>query len=369
MTSPKPLSIPETSQREAFQSRILHALSGAFDLYGVYLGDRLGFYEALSTHRPMTPAELAAHTRTQERYVREWLEQQAATGMLEVANGPAGARRYTIPAAHAEVLADPESLNYLAPVAQLFAGAVRPIDRLVHAYRNGGGVGYEEYGEDARHGQARVNRTMFLQQLGQEWLPAMPDVHERLLRPGARIADLGCGAGWSSIGMARCYPGAQVDGFDLDAVSIEMARANARDYSITDRVHFQQRDAGDPALRGQYDLAAAFECIHDMSNPVAALATMRRMLKPGGTALVVDERVNHEFRPGPHDPGGEDVDWMMYGWSMLFCLPVGMSETPSACTGTVMRPETLERYAREAGFTRIEIAPVENMLFRFYRMS
>ncbi|MEZ5355469.1 MAG: class I SAM-dependent methyltransferase [Bryobacteraceae bacterium] len=361
---------PSMSNVEAFQGRLLHSLSGAFDLFAIYLGDRLGFYHTLATHRPMTAAELAQATRTHPRYVREWLEQQAATGILEPMGGEtADDRRYGISAAHAEVLADPESLNYLAPMAQILNGVVRPMDKLIAAFRSGGGVSWEEYGADAREGQARINRTMFLQQLGQEWIPAMGDIHRRLGAPGARVADIGCGAGWSGIGVARCYPTAQVDGFDLDEASIGMARANARDYAVTDRVFFQHRDAADPSLRGQYDLAMALECIHDMSNPVAALRTMRRMLKPGGAVLVVDERVNHTFQPGPHDPAGSDVDWMMYGWSILCCLPAGMSEHPSACTGTVMRPETLERYAREAGFERFEILPVDHLFFRFYRLG
>jgi SAM-dependent methyltransferase len=181
--------------------------------------------------------------------------------------------------------------------------------------------------------------------------------------PPARVADIGCGYGWSSIGMARGYPKIHVDGYDLDAPSIEQARKNAVINKMSDRVTFETRDASDPALKGRYDLVTAFECLHDMANPVGALSMMRQLAGESGAVLVVDERVGHTFTPGEHD-----IEWMMYGWSVLHCLPVGMDGPSPAGTGTVMRPETLERYATEAGFKRVEILPIENFFFRFYRL-
>jgi 2-polyprenyl-3-methyl-5-hydroxy-6-metoxy-1,4-benzoquinol methylase len=196
-------------------------------------------------------------------------------------------------------------------------------------------------------------------------LPGVPDVHERLRSaPPARVADFGCGVGWSSIGIARTYPDAIVHGFDLDAPSIELAKQNAREHGVADRVKFEVRDAGDPALAGQYDLALAVECIHDMSDPVAALRVMRKLVGEAGSVLIVDERVADEFDP----PGGE-LEWMMYGWSILHCLPAGMADQPSAGTGTVLRAPQLRRYAEEAGFTRIEVLPIEADFFRFYRLQ
>ena len=197
-----------------------------------------------------------------------------------------------------EVLVDQESLNYLAPLARLVAGAVHPLAALLDAYRTGRGVPYADYGVDLREGQAGINRAMFLKQLGSEWLPALPDVHARLLAdPPARIADLGCGAGWSSIGIARSYPKALVDGFDLDDASIDLARDNARAAGLADRVTFHVRDAGDPELAGRYDLVAAFECLHDMAQPVGALKAMRQLAGERGAVLVVDERVGEPSPP------------------------------------------------------------------------
>jgi SAM-dependent methyltransferase len=353
-------------QREALMGRVLEATRGAFDLFGLYLGHRLGYYQALAGHGWTTTAELARRTHTNERYAREWLEQQAVGGIVEADGGATAAtRQFRLPAGHHEPLLHADSLNYMMPLAQLVAGAVRPLEAVVQAYRTGGGVPYEAYGNDLREGQAAINRPAFLHQLAQAWLPMMPDVDRRLrqAKPPARIADIGCGYGWSAIGMAKGYPAARVDGFDLDEPSIEAARAHAAEAGVAGRVQFQVRDAADPALAGQYDLVTAFECVHDMSRPVEALRAMRQLAGEGGAVLVVDERVGETF-----STPGDEVEWMMYGWSILHCLPVGKAEQPSAETGTVMRPGTLRGYAEAAGFRRVEVLPIENFFFRFYRL-
>jgi 2-polyprenyl-3-methyl-5-hydroxy-6-metoxy-1,4-benzoquinol methylase len=354
------------SRRDELVQRILRSTGGAFDIFTLYIGDRLGFYADLAAHGPSAPGEVAARTGTHERYVREWLEQQAVTGMLHVEDesAPAQSRRYALPPGSAEVLTDRESLNYLAPLPRLVAGAVRPLHRLLRAYRTGEGVPYALYGPDLVEGQAGMNRAMFLRQLGTEWLPAIPDVHRRLQEnPPGRVADLGCGAGWSCIGIARAYPRVHVDGFDLDEPSVALARANVAEAGLDGRVSIQHRDAGDSALAGRYDLVTAFECVHDMADPVAALRTMLHLAGKEGSVLVMDERVGEQFTAR-----GNEVEWMMYGWSVLHCLPVGKAGSPSAETGTVMRPDTLRRYAAEAGFCDLEILPIDNYFFRFYRL-
>lgn len=352
--------------RDALVERIVQSTSGLFDIFTMYIGDRLGFYQALADSGALTSSELAARTGTHERYAREWLEQQTVTGILSVEDAEASAelRRFSLPQGHVEVLTDRDSLNYMAPMAQLAAGAVYPLSALLDAYRGGGGVPFSDYGADMREGQARINRPAFLYQLAQEWLPIMPDVHARLQAdPPARVADIGCGAGWSSIGIARAYPKVNVDGFDLDEASVELARTNAAEYDLGDRLTFSARDAGDPTLTGRYDLVTALECIHDMSDPVGVLRAMRGLAGEKGSVLVVDERVGDQFTST-----GNDVEWMMYGWSVLHCLPAGMAEQPSAATGTVMRADTLRRYALEAGFSDIEVLPIDNFFFRFYRL-
>ena len=174
---------------------------------------------------------------------------------------------------------------------------------------------------------------------------------------------MACGAAWSSIAIARAYPKVRVDGFDSDEASVALARANVAGAGLAERVTISTRDAGDPALAGRYDLVTIFEALHDMSRPVDALRTVRGLLAEGGSVLVMDERVAETFTAP-----GDTIERMMYGFSVLCCLPAGLAEQPSAGTGTVMRPATLRRYALDAGFGHVEILPIANDLFRFYRL-
>jgi len=358
--------IDTDQQRDSFMERIMHSVAGTFDIFSIYIGDRLGLYRALAEGGPFTSTELARKTSTHERYIREWLEQQTVTGILEVEDELVDARkrRYSIPAGHVEPLISCNSLNYLAPLAQLIAGGVRPLPEILDAYRRGGGVPFSAYGADLREGQAAMNCPAFTNQLPKEWLPGIPDVNVRLEKdPPARVADIGCGHGWSSIGIAQGYPKVKVDGFDLDEPSITQAKMNAFINGVSDRVNFQVHDAGDPSLAGKYDLVTAFECIHDMSDPVSVLRAMRKLAAEKGVVMVVDERVGERF-----SVHGNEIDWMMYGFSILHCLPAGMDQPGSAGTGTVMRQETLKNYATVAGFKDVEILPIDHYFFRFYRL-
>jgi 2-polyprenyl-3-methyl-5-hydroxy-6-metoxy-1,4-benzoquinol methylase len=240
---------------------------------------------------------------------------------------------------------------------------VRNVPRLAEVYREGSGLGWAEMGPDAREAQAAANRPFFAGQLGAQVLPALPDA-DAALRAGGRVADVGCGLGWSSIGIATAYPAARVDGFDVDAPSVERARAAAADAGVADRVSFTVADAAGLRDRaGGYDLVTAFECVHDLADPVGVLTAVRALVAPGGTVLVADERVDETFTAP-----GSDVDRLMYGYSLTCCLPDGLSTRPSAGTGTVMRPDTLARYARDAGFAGVDVLPVEHDFFRFYRL-
>ncbi len=351
---------------EALVNSLFSASIATMELFAVYLGDRLGYYDALVA-APATSTDLATRTGTSERYAREWLEQQVIAGVLDADDtGDALTRVFSLPDGHVEVLTDRDSLNYMTALVRLTAGITLPLDALVAAFRSGGGVQYPDYGVDTREGIADMNRVMFINELASEWLPALPDIVTRLNDPGksARVADIGCGTGWSSIAIAQGFPRATVDGFDLDHASIVKARENAASLGLSDRVEFHLRDAGDLAQAGAYDLACAFECIHDMSDPVGALAAMRRLVGPGGTVLIADERVADRF-----GAIGDDVERLMYGFSVLHCLPVGMADAPSAGTGTVMRTDTLREYATAAGFEHLDVLPIDNLFWRFYRLT
>jgi ubiquinone/menaquinone biosynthesis C-methylase UbiE len=357
----------DTEKRDEFADRLFESTLGALDLVTVYLGEHLGLYRALADRGASTSAELAQATGTTERYAREWLEQQAASAIVEVddARLPARRRRYTLPPEHAEVLLDSDSLAYVGPLGRLVVGMARPVQAVGEAFRSGGGVPWEAYGDDVRTAQADFNRPQFLNLLASEWLPAMPDVHEHLQAdPPAHVADIACGAGWSSIAIAKGYPKVTVEGFDLDAPSIDAARLNALREGVSDRVHFAVADAAETAFEGRYDLVTVFEALHDMSHPVDALRTVHRLVAKDGAVLVMDERVAEAF-----ELPTTETERFLYQCSVLLCLPNGMAEQPSAATGTVMRAETMQRYAEAAGFSSVTVLPIEHELFRFYRLK
>ena len=342
--------------------RLFGSLLGVVDVMAVHIGDRLGWYRSLVDDGPATAPELASRTGTHARYAREWLEQQAVTGYLTLdRDGEHDERVFSIPPATAEVMTDTASLNHLAPFARMFAATGPTLPLLLEAYRAGGGVSWEQLGPDARESQADGNRPWYDARLA-DALAGVPDLHEALARPGARILDVGAGAAWSTIALARAYPEAVVSALDIDLPSVEMARANAAAAGVTLEIHHGDGADLDEA---SYDVAFAFECIHDMAQPVEVLASLRRVLAPGGCLVVMDEAVAETFAPD-----GDELERMMYGFSLLICLPDGMSRQPSAGTGTVMRPSVLRGYAEEAGYASTEILPIEDFGFwRFYRLT
>jgi 2-polyprenyl-3-methyl-5-hydroxy-6-metoxy-1,4-benzoquinol methylase len=347
---------------EEFAERVLEAAIHTTDVLAMYLGEKLGLYRAISQHGPVSRDELSRHAPIHWRYAQEWLEQQASAGILTVEAGEGADRRYALPVGHAEVLLDRDSLSYLAPLVRVMVAGARALPELLEAYRVGGGVSWAQLGDDARTGQADMNRPWFLQAIPTEWFPAIPGLEDRLTA-GARVADVGCGEGWSSIGIALAYPGVEVDGYDFDGPSVEAARKHAAEAGVSERVRFHQVDAATLEDEDVFDAVVGFEFIHDLPDPVGVLASMRRMAKPGAPVVVMDENVPDRLG---EDPTG--VEHLMYGFSLFVCLPDGMSHQPSAATGTVLRAPVMAAYAREAGFADAEVLPIENDLWRFYRL-
>ena len=345
--------------------RLFGATLGALELFSVYLGAELGLYRALALHGPQTPSELADRAGIAPRYAQEWLEQQAVAGLLDVRDpeAPADRRRYALDGEHARVLAEPDDAAHVAPFAHMLAGIGQVLPRIVDAYRTGAGVPYHVYGRDFRHGQGHINRPAFTHALPTHWLAAMPDVDERLRAGGARVADVGCGQGWSTIALAGAYPAATVDGLDSDDASIAEARRHAAEAGVADRACFLTGDATELPAHGPYDLVLVLEALHDLPHPVPALRAARAALADAGTVLVVDERVAETFTAP-----GDEVERMMYGWSVTHCLPTQLVEQPSAALGTVMRADTVRKLAAQAGYVRVDVLPVENDFFRLYRL-
>ena len=364
-----PMASDDTSAR-MLADRISDASLGLFDVATIYLGERLGFYRALDAAGPLTAGELAASTGTRERFVREWCEQQAASGIL-VCPDPGdepGERRFELPPGHAEVLARRDDPAYAAGGVLGLVAAVATVPDLPNAMRVAGpaepdGAGSATAESDAAEGLGEGNRPLF-QHLLAGWLASLPTVDARLrASPPARVLDVGCGAGWSSIAIATAYPLAQVDGVDADEASIAVARRSAEAEGLAGRVRFRVADGADPGVEGPFDLVTLFETVHDMTHPGAVLGACRRSLAPDGTCLVVDARVADRFTA----PAGR-IDRIAYGWSVVDCLPAVLGAEGTAATGAVMRPATLAAYARAAGFAGLEILPIEDPGWRFYRL-
>lgn len=356
----------ETDTRQALAERLIDATIHVLETLGVYLGLELGLYQALIELGAATEAEVAAHADVTPRYAREWLEQQAVAGYLACDDParPPEQRHYRLPAGHAEVLLDADSPYHTGPLASILAGIAGVLPQVLEAYRSGGGVPYAAYGPQLRRGIAALNRPMFLHELASSWLPAVPDLERRLrAAPPARVLDLGCGLGASSITLARAYPRAQVLGVDLDQASITEAHAAAAKAGVADRVTFAVGDATHITAQAPFELVTIFEALHDLGDPVGALRAVRAMLAADGSVLVADERVADAFT-APGDPG----ERFMYGWSILHCLPATLAEHPVEASGTVLRAPTVARWATAAGFGGFEVLPIDNPFWRFYRM-
>jgi ubiquinone/menaquinone biosynthesis C-methylase UbiE len=355
-------TVTATDRADALAERLSAAALGALELFSVYLGAELGLYDVLAHHGPLTAEELSRHAAIAPRYSDEWLQQQAVAGLLDVEHpDDTRRRRYRLPPQHARVLADADDPTHAAPFAHMLAGIGGVLPRVADAYRTGGGVPYEAYGRAFRHGQGHINRPAFTHELATDWLAAMPDVAARLRDGGARVADLGCGQGWSSLAVARAYPQARVDGIDLDPASIADATRHAEEAGLDGRVRFRHADATE--LHGPYDLVLILEALHDMTDPAAALRAARAALRPTGAVLVVDERVADTFTAP-----GDELERMMYGWSVTHCLPTQLVDQPSAALGTVMRSGTVRELTHQAGYARVDVLPLHHDFFRLYRL-
>ena len=347
----------------SLDERLAEATVGALELFGVYLGTRLDLYRTLHDGGPQRVDEFAEAAQVDPRYAREWLEQQAVAGLIEVDDPARSAseRRYRLPAEHVGALLDEQHAAHVAPFAEMVVGVAQTLDDVAAAYRDGTGVPFERYGARLRQGQGAINRPAFSSDLTGMWLPAIPDVHAALGAPEATIADLGCGVGWSTIALARAYPQANVIGVDSDAASITEAIEHAEQAGVN--VQFVESDAAHLPRLGRFDAILLLECLHDMARPDETLAGCRAALKDGGSVIVVDEKVASEFTAP-----GDLIERMMYGWSIGHCLPASMADRPSAALGTALRPAVVDELAASAGFAGSEIVDVDAGFFRVYRL-
>ncbi len=336
----------DEAKLEAFMGRVVGEAGAALNAALVVIGDRLGLYRAMAGAGPLTSEALAERTGCAERYVREWLRAQAAGGF--VAYDPA-TDRYTLPEEQALVLANEDSPAFVPGLYQVIAAAIRDEPRVTQAFRTGNGVGWHEHDPELFHGTERFFRTGYNTHLVSAWIPALDGVEERLRR-GARVADVGCGHGASTILMARAYPRSTFVGFDYHRPSIAWARKAAANAGVDDRVTFEVASAQAYPGAG-YDLVAFFDCLHDMGDPVGAARHVRETLAPDGTWMIVEpfahDRVEDNLNP---------VGRLFYCASTLVCTPASLAQEVGLALGAQAGEARLREVVTAASFSRFRRA-------------
>ena len=345
----------DDAKLEQFVGQLVGELGATLNAALVVIGDELGLYRAMDGAGAVTPAELADATATSERYVREWLNAQAAGGYVSY-DSEAG--RYSLPPEHAFVLAQDDSPAAFAGAFQLVTSAVHDRPKISEAFRSGEGVGWHEHHHGLFEGTERFFRPGYNANLVSTWIPALEGV-EAKLHAGARVADIGCGHGASTILMAQAYPSSTFVGYDYHEASIDAARTRARDAGVADRVRFEVAAAADYPGTG-FDLVACFDCLHDMGDPVAAGRHIRTTLAPDGTWLIVEpfagDRVEDNLNP---------VGRLYYAASTLLCTPASLSQDGRAALGAQAGQARIGEVVREAGFSHFRRASetVTNLIF------
>jgi SAM-dependent methyltransferase len=323
-------------------------------------------YEVLHRLGAARPPQLAGEAGIAPRYCREWLEQQAAAGLLRVdqAAAPPEERVYSLPAAHAEVLTASDSLfSRVASILPL-GGVAQALPQLLEAYRTGAGVPDGQFGSDWREGHAGANRALFAHFLPgwiERWLPGL---HARMSSAELHLADVACGAGWAGLALARAYPHLRVMGIDIDPEIVRHAQRNAELAGLAGRCTYLVSDITDAERPGTFDVVCLFDALHEIPQPVPLLRACKTLRAGGGHALVLDAKVAEQFTA----PANE-IERFQYTTSVLHCLPACMCGANAAGTGTVMRPDTVRRYALEAGFSRVDELPIDDRFHRLYHLQ
>ena len=326
----------------AFVFRAVDEIGATLNTALVVMGDRLGFYRALADAGPLTPAELAGRTGTAERYVREWLNAQAAGGYVEY-NPDSG--HYALPAEHAVALTDESSPAYLPGFFQIALGSLHDSPRITEAVKTGTGVGWHDHVHDVHEGCERFFRPGYNANLVPAWLPALEGVVGKL-HAGASVADVGCGHGASTIVMAHAFPASTFTGSDYHEGSIQTARERAREAGVSDRASFEVAPAASYSGRG-YDLVTMFDCLHDMGDPLGAARHVHESLAADGTWMIVEpaagDRVEDNLNP---------VGRAYYSFSTLLCTPASLSQDVGLALGAQAGEARIRDVVTSAGFSR-----------------
>jgi SAM-dependent methyltransferase len=336
----------DQAKLEAFMGQAVTDMGACISAPLMLIGEKLGLYKAMAGAGPLTPQEVAQRSGAAERYVREWLSNQAAGGYVTY---DPESERYTLPDEQALALADEDSPFYILGLYDSIASLYADEDQILEAFRSGGGMGWHEHDHRLFRGTERFFRPGYRANLVPEWIPALEGVQEKL-EDGAKVADVGCGHGASTIIMAEAFPNSEFFGFDYHDASIARAREAADEAGVGDRITFEVASAKDYPGTG-YDLACVFDCLHDMGDPVGASAHVLSTLAPDGTWMIVEpfagDRVEQNLNP---------VGRVFYGASTMICTPASLSQEVGLALGAQAGEARLTEVLEEGGFTRVRRA-------------
>ena len=337
--------IIDTDKLNAFIGQFVTDLGAAVHTGMVVIGEKLGLYKALATGA-MSSAELAARTQTDERYLREWLASQAAGGYITYDKST---NKFSLSEEQAFTLAFEDSPAYLPGAFELALGSLAAVPQIADAFRTGAGMGWDEHVDGVFHGCEKFFRPGYAANLVNSWIPSLQDVKAKL-EAGARVADVGCGKGASTLLMAKAFPKSRFFGFDYHAKSIEGARESARREGVSDRVTFEVAKAKEFPGR-DYDFVAVFDCLHDMGDPIGAAAHVRQSLAKDGTWMIVEPYANDHLQDNLNPVGR-----VYYSFSTLLCTPCSRSQEVGLCLGAQAGEARIRTVVTSAGFNRFRRA-------------
>ena len=336
----------DEAKLEAFMGQAVTDMGAVISAPLFAIGEKLGLYKAMAHAGPLTSAEVAERAGVAERYVREWLGNQAAGGYVTY---DADSDRYTLPDEHALALADEDSPFYILGVYDSVASLYADEDKILEAFRTGGGMGWHEHDHRLFRGTERFFRPGYRAHLVAEWIPALDGVKEKLER-GAKVADVGCGHGASTVIMAEAFPNSEFHGFDYHDASIERAREAAEEAGVGDRITFDVASAKEfPGT--DYDLVCVFDCLHDMGDPVGASAHVRETLDDDGTWMIVEPFANDSVEDNLNPVGR-----VFYGASTMICTPASLDQEVGLALGAQAGEARLTEVLNAGGFTRVRRA-------------
>jgi len=337
--------VSETKLHE-FMMKAVGEMGAAMNAALILVGDKLGIYKAMAGAGPMTSEEIAVKTKTHERYVREWLAAQSAGGFITY---DSSTKKYTLPPEQALALADENSPVFLPGFFEIVSACIKDEPKVTEAFRTGKGLGWHEHDHCLFAGTERFFRPNYRAHLIGEWIPALGDVDSKL-KAGAKVADVGCGLGTSTILMAQAYPKSTFVGFDYHPGSIEMARKAAATAGVSDRVKFEVASAKEYPGEG-YQLVAFFDCLHDMGDPEGAARHVRKTLDPGGAWMIVEPFANDQLEDNLNPIGR-----VFYAASTMLCTPASLSQEVGLGLGAQAGEGRLSKVLKSAGFTRVRRA-------------